>query len=793
MAALPSGTVSMLFSDMEGSTSLLSRLGDAYVQALDGQRQILRASWARCGGVEMGTEGDSFFVVFDTAEAAVNAAATAQASLLGFEWPAGAQIRVRMGIHSGNPLVHDGGYVGMDVHRAARIAGSAHGGQVVLSSATAGLVTEHLPAGAWLVDLGSHQLKDIASTERLFQLCAPGLPTEFPPLKTLGAASSLPVPATSLVGRDGELAELRSLLCSAGVRLVTLTGPGGTGKTRLAVGLAKQLVDAYPDGVYFVPLATITGAHSMWTSIAEVLDAPPEGRIPPGFFDHVGHRSALIVLDNLEQIAGADSVVADLLAAAPQVVLITTSRRPLHLTAEHEHSVPPLELPDEHTLEGIERSGAVQLFVERAQKAKASFRLTSDNAADVAAICVRLDGLPLAIELTAARSKLLSPRAALARLDQSLDLRSRDVDRPDRQRTLRQTISWSYDLLTTEQQAFFRRLGVFAGGADLDSIGAVMVDLPEAADPLDIVTDIIDVSLAVVSEGIDGEPRVHMLETVRAFALDALDAAGELPESRRLHAEQYLAVARPLQRLANSPRQTAARQRLETEHDNLREALRWALGAPSEAKVSIALQICDALGWFWIRHGYLAEGREWLERTVEAAGGQRSTGNAACLHLLSFVLHLQGENEAALRCARESASISRSSDDSNNLVKALNVLGVAYAELDQQVSARHTLQDAVDLARATDNAACLMPLLGDLGVLEAKEGHFEEALKWFHEAARVAEELGDEAILTQARNSIVEALVATGRTHEALSMMPEVATAALRLRDPRIIIYCLET
>jgi len=331
---------------------------------------------------------------------------------------------VRMGIHTGNPTVHDGGYVGMDVHRAARIAGSAHGGQVVLSEATVGLVGEGLPEHVSLKDLGSHQLKDIAHPEHVFQLVVEGLPADFPPLKTLGAASSLPVPATPLVGRAGELAELVALLGSPQVRLVTLTGPGGSGKTRLAIGVAERLVERFKDGLYFVDLAAATSADVMWTTIAEALDIPPEGRIPPGFFSHVAHRSALLVLDNLEQVQNADAVVVELLKEAPQVVVVATSRRPLGVPGELQHAVPPLELPDDSHLDQVAGAGAVQLFAQTARSVRSTFALNQANAADVVAICRGLDGLPLAIELAAARSKLLSPHALLARLDSALDLKA---------------------------------------------------------------------------------------------------------------------------------------------------------------------------------------------------------------------------------------------------------------------------------------------------------------------------------------------------------------------------------
>jgi class 3 adenylate cyclase len=451
MSGPPSGTVTMLFSDIEGSTRLLSRLGDVYARALDTQRAVLRAAWSAWGGTEMGTEGDSFFVVFATASDAVSAAVQVQRELAAQLWPAGERLRVRIGMHTGSPMVHAGGYVGMDVHRAARIAAAAHGGQVVISEATAHLLSHGLPDRVRLVDLGAHRLKDIAQPERLFQLTGPGLRSRFPPLKTLGAISSLPVPATALVGRRAELRELTRTLREPEVRLVTLTGTGGSGKTRLAVALAGQLAGSFADGVYFVELSSVDSGPVMWTTIAETLDVPPAERVPPSLLDHVRHRRALFVLDNLEQIPDAAAVVGQLLAAGEQLVVLATSRRPLHLLGEREYQVPPLPLPGSAPTD----AGAVQLFTQAARLVKSDFALTADNAGEVAAICRRLDGLPLAIELAAARAKLLSPRALLTRLDSALDLAGGVQQRPARQQTLRHTFAWSYQLLTEGQQRFF--------------------------------------------------------------------------------------------------------------------------------------------------------------------------------------------------------------------------------------------------------------------------------------------------------------------------------------------------
>jgi predicted ATPase/class 3 adenylate cyclase len=797
VANLPTGTVSLLFSDIEGSTALLRRLGPAYAQALDGQRQLLRKAWGDHTGTELGTEGDSFYVVFETAQSAVAAAAQGQRELARFEWPGGEQVRVRMGVHTGSPTVHDGAYVGMDVHRAARIAAAAHGGQVLLSEPTAKLVTEYLPAQTTLKDLGVHQLKDIINPERLFQLGIQGLPTDFPPPKALGTTSSIPRPATPLVGRDGELAKLTALLSSSDIRLVTLTGPGGTGKSRLAVGVVERLVQRFPDGVYFVPLSAVTTPPVMWTTIAEVLGVPPEGRMPPGFFEHVAHRSALFVLDNLEQIDGGDNVVNELLNAANQVVVLATSRRPLHVPYEHEHAVPPLELPVESALESVANAGAVQLFVQHARKVKANFALTPGNSADIAAVCSRLDGLPLAIELAAARSKLLSPAALLTRLDRALDIPAAGRHGPSRHKTLRDTVSWSNDLLDSSSRTFFRQLGVFAGGADLDAVTAVAGHVVGSDDPLELVAELVDSSLATVDDGSDGEPRVRLLETIRAYAVEQLELTAELDAARNRHAEYFLTVAEHIAKLLEGPQYLSGRARFEVEHDNFRAALRYALhdepiGPTESDRQELAVRLGAALAGFWSAGGYYAEMRRWLEAVVNRSRGRESPHLATCLTELAFNGVMTGDVARGLESASASVAMWRQLEDQHGLPRALGILGEIEVERGNLDAARTLYEEALRIARATGDRRQVMTEMGDLASLEMTEGHYERALEWFRRTAALAKEAGDPVKVVIIQHNLACTLHKMGQFEDAATQMFDQLDEILRLGEPWMLVVFAE-
>jgi len=804
MRELPTGTVTMLFSDIEGSTALLGRLGERYGETLSAQRALMRAAIRATSGQEMGTEGDSFFVVFSSAGDALRCCLAAQRALAGYDWPGGAAVRVRMGLHSGEPAVQEDDYIGMDVHRAARIAAAAHGGQVVLSEATRLLVESRLAADVSVRDLGFHRLKDIEAPERIYQLVAAGLPDGFPPLKSLGAQSRLPVPLTPLVGRDADLEQVRAVLTGPGARLVTLTGTGGVGKTRLALATAASLGQAFEHGVFFVALAAVRDAEVMWKTIADGLDVVGDGAAADAVTGYLRDRRALLVLDNLEQLAGAAGVVAGLLAAAPDLVVLATSRRPLHLPGEQELPVPPLEVPRAAEMEQVAACGAARLFVQQAALVRPGFALTTANAADIAAICGRLDGLPLAIELAASRVRLLAPRALLARLRHTVDLAAADIGQPSRQQTLRNTIAWSYDLLDPPLAEAFRRAGVFVGGCDLDALAAVaMAGLGpgDEADPLQLAAGLLDVSLITVTDSPDGEPRVGMLETIRDYALERLEQAGNLDDVQRGHAQYYAGIAeRTFEQLRDSgPAHLAALDRLEAEHDNLHAALAWSLDAPAAGpapadreRTATGLRLVQALALFWYRHGYVTEGRRWLERAIELTAEDGGAPLGQLAHWLGVLLQQQGEPRAALALLERSLAIWRDLGDRDQQARELNSLGITHHHLDDFDTARSLLEESAAISREVGGGMRLAAALTNLGQLEADAGNLGRAAQVLQEALAIDQQEGDMLGVALDQQSLAGVHLRAGRPREARDLLSDMAGYIASSGNPELLATTLE-
>jgi predicted ATPase/class 3 adenylate cyclase len=801
MGELPSGTVTLLFGDIEGSMALSSRLGDRYGETLSAQRALLRAAFSDHGGREMGAEGDNFFVVFESAGDAVRCCVAAQRALTGHDWPDGLAVRARMGMHSGEPARHEDGYIGMDVHRAARIAAAAHGGQVVLSDATRSLVESRLPADVSVRDLGWHRLKDIEAPERIYQLAAAGLQERFPRLKSLGAPTSLPLPPTPLVGRDADLERLRAAVLRPGVRLVTLTGAGGVGKTRLALAAAASLDEAFEHGVYFVALAAVRDAEVMWKAVAEGLDVSADGPAADAVTGHLSDRPALLVLDNLEQLDGAAGVVAALLAATGSLVVLATSRRPLHLPGEHEQPVPPLELPRETCVEEVAACGAARLFAQQAAMARPGFALTSRNAADVAAICRRLDGLPLAIELAASRVRLLAPGALLARLGDSLGLAAGDAGRPSRQQRLRDTIAWSYELLAPDLAEVFRRAGVFAGGCDLDALAAVAVagqGRDAEPDPLQQVAGLLDISLVTVTEGGDGEPRVGMLETIREYALEQLGQAGDLDDTRRRHAGYYAAFAERVSAQLGGPAHLATLDQLEAEHDNMRAALAWSLKkraadpAGDHERAAIGLRLVRALAPFWYQHGHATEGRRWLERAIELASDEAGEPLAKVTYWLGVLLQLQGELDAALPLLERSLAIWRDLGDRDQEARELNSLAITYRLRGDLDTARSLLQDSIAIARELGSGARLATALTSLGQVESDAGNFDRATQVLREALALDRKHGDTLGVALDQLSLAGVSLYAGRPREAGHLLTAMLDYAVGSGNTEVLVTTLE-
>jgi predicted ATPase/class 3 adenylate cyclase len=610
---LPAGTVTFLFSDIEGSTRLLEELGDGYVALLQEHNRIFREVIRDYEGAEVSTEGDSFFVVFRSPLSAVDAAAQIQRRLA--DAPVAAPIRVRMGLHTGLGQLAGGDYVGIDVHRAARIAAAGHGGQILVSDATRAMVEPDLSAALSLGDLGLHRLKDLVRPERLYQLAVEGLPSEFPPLRSLDARpNNLPLQLTRFIGRQAQIAEIKRRLLN-GARLLTLTGPGGTGKTRLAIEVAGETLLAFEDGVWFVDLASVTDPALVISAIAEILGVTAKDghSLQQALGGSLRDKAMLVVLDNFEQVVDAGADVERLLLAAPRLKVLVTSRTVLHRYGEQEFPVPPFALPDPGSLPDVAslaRYEAIGLFVERAAAVKPDFALTPLNAPSVAEIAIRLDGLPLAIELAASRIKILSPQAIVKRLGPgSTVMVSRVPDAPARQRTLRGTIEWSYQLLKEGERQLFEELSVFQGGASVVAIESICAPV-RGGETLDDLASLVDNSLLRQMETEAGEPRFDMLETIKGYAAERLEDQPELSEAtQRAHAAYFANFAQRQWEHLTGPRREPALAAMAADIANLRGSWHYWVAAKDLAQLN---KLVDSLWLFYDAQG-------WYHATVQVA------------------------------------------------------------------------------------------------------------------------------------------------------------------------------
>ena len=695
MEELPGGTVSLLFTDIEGSTRLLQELGDAYTEPLEEHHRVLRASFERHGGVEVNTWGDAFFVVFRSAPDALAAAIDAQAALETIS-----SVRVRMGIHTGEPIRTEEGYVGMDVHRAARIASAGHGGQILLSRATYELVD---PMG--LRDLGSHPLKDVGEIQ-LFQVGE----TEFPPIA--GARSSnLPTLRTRLVGREDERVDLIRRFREEGRRLVTITGPGGIGKTRLGIEVAGDLTDVYPGGVWLVDLSAVFDPALVEPAIGSALGTTAELTL------FLGGRGTLLVLDNFEQVMEAADVVSRLLAGCPGVAFLVTSREALRLQGEQEYPLPPLS-----------DTTAVELFLERARSLDPGFDADRDLLGE---LCRRLDKIPLAIELAAARVRLLDAPELLARLDARLPILTGGArDAPERHRTLDATIAWSYALLEPQEKELFARLSVFAGGWTLGAAEEVC-----AAD-IDTLEGLVEKSLVRAEQG-----RLGMFETIHAFAIERLDELTDGDETRRRHTTYFAAMAERAEPELTGPQQDVWLDLVAAEYDNFRSALHRATA--SEGENDLALRLGAGLALFWFLRGPFHEGLRWLEQVIARSRDVRSRERAAVLWGGGLLGAIVGDRGRAHSLIEEGLSLARSLDDGSMVARCLDWLGLlAFLENDPP-AARSLLEESIEFARRSGDEWCLADSLGTLASIFPLQGEFERSREAGNEALDIARQNDD--------------------------------------------------
>ena len=698
--------LTFLFSDIEGSTRLVERVGARYAGALGVHHEILRDVITSHGGVVRKTEGDSFFATFDAATAAVTAAVVAQRSLAAHDWPDDCRLRVRMGLHTGEAALIGNELVGVEVHRAARIMSIGWGEQILVSSTTMRLLSGHADELTFR-DLGSHRLKDLIDSEAIYQVLAPGLRTDFPPLRSVELVpNNLPVTLTSFVGRHREVGDVLSLL--ADNRILTLTGPGGTGKTRLSLRVATDVEANYAGGVFFVALASVTDPSLVVSKVASTLGLTPTGGRSPLdlVIDYLHSRRVLLVLDNFEQVLSAAVDVSKILAAAPEVSVLVTSRSALRISGEQEYPVPPLPLPgatDE--LADVAASEAATLFVTRAAAVRPGFALSAGNARSVAEIVRRLDGLPLAIELAAARMRLLPVEAIASRLGDALDLLSsgaRDV--PDRQRTLRGTIAWSYDLLDEPARRLFARCSIFRGGVEFDHLYEVCAPGLDD-DVFETLSQLVDQSLLRRVDAVSGI-RFAMLETIREFAAERLEASGEGHEIAARHAEAYLSLAEAAAPHLTAEDSTAWLDRLERDHDNLRAALRQATDG---GDTRTALRLVSALWRMWQIRGHLHEGRRTVERTLALADVARYPGElAGAYEALGSIAYWQGDLPASREPYARALELYREAGNDEAVARAIYNLG--FSDLDDPhravelflaaITAYERLGDDVGVARS---------------------------------------------------------------------------------------------
>jgi predicted ATPase/class 3 adenylate cyclase/Tfp pilus assembly protein PilF len=804
MSGLPSGTVTFLFTDIERSTTRWEHQPQAMEAAVERHDAIMRGAIEANDGFVFRTEGDAFRAVFDKAPPALDAAIQAQRALETEPWAEDiAPLRVRMALHTGAIEARGSDYVGPSLNRMARLLSAAHGGQTLLSMATQQLVRDYLSPGVTLRDMGEHNLKDLIYPERVFQVVVPGLQSEFPPLQTPDTRpNNLPRKETALIGREKEIAAVWAMLRGPDVALVTLTGPGGTGKTRLGLQVAADLLDDFHDGVWFVDLAPLTDPNLVASTIASVLGVKerPDQPLLDTLKDYLRDKQMLLMLDTFERMAADAAIVDSLLKSSPGLKVLATSRTLLRMYGEKTYPVPPLAVPDMSdlpSLDDLTHYEAVRLFADRATDIEPDFKVAKDNALAVAEICVRLDGLPLAIELAAARIGLLPPQAMLRRLTSRLKLLKGGARTlPARHQTLRNTIEWSYDLLEQGEKQLFRRMAVFQGGRTLEALEAVCnFDGELEADVLEGVGSLVSNNLLRQREGRDGEPNFWLLETIDEYAREKLAECGEREPLRREHAMYFMALAEEAEPHLTGVKQAEWLHRLEDEHDNFRAALRWAQGVgeggeaegaagESENKhrdnedkrvtgdvepALVGLRIAGALGRFWEMRGHLTEGRQQLEEMLASSARppmrviasqpqsqtlERTSLRAKALDGTGTLAYHQGEYASARSLYEESLAIKQQLGDKMGIAFSLNGLGLVVHRQGEYAVARSLYEESLVISRQLADKRGIAGSLNNLGNVAYNQGEYAAARSLYKESLAIRRELGDNRGIANSLNGL---------------------------------------
>ena len=785
----PSGTITFLFTDIEGSAKLWEAYPLEMASALARHDAILREAVQEADGYVFKTVGDSCCAAFATASDALAAALAAQLSIVREPWPENVAIKVRMGLHTGAAESRDGDYFGPALNRSARLMAIAYGGQVLLSQPTYDLVQDDVPEACKLESLGEHRLKDLGRPETVFQLLHPDLPIGFHPLRSLGnpeLPNNLPLQVTSLVGREKEVAEVLRLMQET--RLLTLTGSGGCGKTRLALQAAAEMLDGTGSGVWFFELAPLTDPALVPQTVAAVLGIKETpGKDPTrNLVDHLASKYILLVLDNCEHILAACAALADsLLHGCPRVLILATSREGLGIAGETTYRVPSLSLPDPNepqTQENLARYESVRLFTERARQVETTFAVTDQNAGALASVCHRLDGIPLAIELAAARIRSLTLEDINARLDHRFRLLTGGSRTAlPRQQTLRSLIDWSYDLLNESEKALLCRLSVFAGGFSLESAEQVCAGGPfEEPEVLDLLASLCDKSL-VSAEPAGSTVRYRILETVRQYGRDRLLEGGDCELWRDRHLDHFLAFAEEAEQELTKQDQQSWFDRVEREHDNLRAALEWC-NAPS-IKAEYGLRVAVALWRFWLVHGYLCEGRDRIERAL--INGKRGDAEirAKALNAAGNLTQQQGDYEAARALYQESLAIFSELGDRRRIAGSLVNLGNLAKAQGKYPAARDLYEEGLVIFRELGHRSGIAASLGNLGIVAYEQGEYPASRALHEEALSISLEEGHRWGIANMSCNLGNVLYQQGEFTAALTLQLESLATRYELGD----------